>query len=145
MDCIEEGLLQMYIDGAVSQAEQKQIEHHLETCEDCQLNYKNQKAVISDMMEAINFLAEPSEEQKEDQKTNTRRLPMKSILYAITAASVLLIGFAFFKNYNKTNINQPEIYYELDWSVDANKPITDQEFIINMYNTEEILPEIIIK
>lgn len=137
MDCFEEGLIQTYIDGEIAKEEKRLIENHLKNCEACQSRLEEQKARKSSVLTAINLLAESAGKNENTYDIKVRKLPLKRVLYAITAASILLIGFAFFKNFNKTQIYQPDIYYELDWSVDANKPITDQEFMINMYELDE--------
>ena len=138
MDCFEEGLIQIYIDGELHAKEEKRMEEHINECEVCRAKVDKQRIIKADVLAAINLLAKPTESAPEKK---VRRLPLKKLLYAISAASVLLISIAIFKNNRNTEMYQEEIYYELDWSVDANKPITDQEFIINMYDASEFHSE----
>ena len=135
MDCIDEGVIQMYIDGEISIHEKNMLDEHIQSCKTCQQKLEEQRAISSSVVEAINLLAEqPIKIQQEFSKI--RRLPLKKILYAVSAASLLLFGIAFLNNYNKTEDTQPQIYYEVDWSVDANKPITDQEFVISVFDAD---------
>lgn len=137
MDCIEEGQIQKYIDGEVSDNERKRIEDHALTCKSCSQNIDEQKIISSRIVEALNLLFVDSIKQKHNSFQKIKHFPLKKTLYALTAASVLILAIAFLKPFEKPAVAPPQLYYELDWSVDANKPLTDQEFIIKIYDIDD--------
>ena len=49
MDCIDEGLIQMYIDGETSVQERNMLEDHLKTCEACQQKLEDHYSDMQDM------------------------------------------------------------------------------------------------
>lgn len=77
MDCFEEGFLQMYIDGEVSEEGRKLIEDHLNNCEACQSKLDEQRAQKSSVLAAINLLAESAEEHEKPHDIKVRPLPIK--------------------------------------------------------------------
>jgi anti-sigma factor RsiW len=50
MECLDEGLIQAYIDGEVAPNEVKEINSHLEKCPVCAKNVKLQKKISSDVL-----------------------------------------------------------------------------------------------
>jgi hypothetical protein len=137
MDCISEGLIQAYIDGEVSQEEKKLIEAHASVCKNCQQKIDEQQKVSSRIVNAVNLLANYpiNVEYKIPSKVN--RFPLKKLVYIATAACILFFAIVFFKNGDKATAAHPEIYYEIDCSVDANLPITDQELMIHIYDVDD--------
>lgn len=139
MDCIEEGFIQMYIDDEVSVDDKKIIDTHLSECQECQRKMDKQREAATDIKAAINLLATDAKPVPKPE-IERKLFSLKKLLYVISAASVLILAIAFFKDYNQPAENKPMIYYELEWSTDANKPIADQDFMINIYNVDESQP-----
>ena len=136
MGCINEGLIQAYIDDEVSGEEKVLIENHISSCSECMEKIESQKNISAKLVEAINLLVnEPMVVDLRDSK-KIKKFPLKKILYLVSAASILFFSIAIFKNDNESKGSTPDLYYNLDWTVDANRPITEQDFIISVFDAD---------
>lgn len=135
---MNEGLIQMYIDGEASKEQVKEIESHLMSCSLCVDKIEEQRGVARNIKKAINLLPDdelnkPLSEKwpiKSKKKFSIRRMPFIEI-----AASIFLIAVFVFSYRQKSEEPIPSVYYQLDWEADANLPITDQEFVIKVWET----------
>jgi predicted anti-sigma-YlaC factor YlaD len=137
---LDEGLIQAYIDGEASKEEEKRIESHIEICTECFIQVEEQAKLSSGIKDAIDLLAEEKalrpvllrHESKSRNWFSVHRMTLIEI-----AASLLLVALFIF-SYRQNHVETtPSIYYQLDWEVDANRPITDQGFVINVWEADK--------
>jgi len=140
MNCLNQNIIQQYIDGEASPAEVAQIKKHIEACEKCGASIDKQKKRANGVKRAINLLAEdaaeaptitlPSEHIKKN-FFNGRR-----ILYAIAAACILL--FIILISRNKDMEIQPMMTIEPGFAsdIDANRPVSQQSLVITIIDSE---------
>lgn len=86
-------LLPLYVDGLTSDGTNRQIRHHLETCEGCRENYQRMKETLA---------GEEAEKQREsgqeiDYLKKLRRKGFKRILLGAALAIVFILAAAFLK------------------------------------------------
>ena len=137
MDCIDEGLIQMYIDGEASSKEVVEIEQHLKGCQSCTHKVIEQKKLVGELKLALNLLADEgmkNDDVEVDDKKS--KFSLKRLVFIVSAASVVLIAIAFFKSRDPAQIPMQPIHYSLEWEVDANRPITDQDFTISIIDSD---------
>lgn len=144
MECLDEGLIQAYIDGEVAPNEVKEINSHLEKCPVCAKNVKLQKKISSDVLGAMNLLTNddfelpvPNPAPNNVRSTYTFR----KVFYIVSAASILFFVLVFFGKKEQNVEMPPNLLYELDWELDANKPITDQDFTISVWQIDGNISE----
>jgi predicted anti-sigma-YlaC factor YlaD len=139
MKCLNEGLIQAYIDGEVSHQDKVAIESHLENCSKCADKFEEQTKISFEMKEAINSLVDENEIEALSVKPkpgNVRKFSMRKITFIEIAASLLLMALFIFSYRQSQKEQIPSIYYQLEWEVDANRPITDQDFQITVWEAE---------
>jgi len=139
MDCLDDGLIQAYIDGEVSKEEERQIESHIECCPSCLIRIEEQARLSSEIKESINLLVVDNAlrpgSAMHDTKSSNWFSAHRMMLIEI-AASILLVALFIF-SYRQNHVEvAPTIYFQLDWEVDANRPITDQEFVFDVWEID---------
>lgn len=139
MNCFDVDIFQKYVDGECSETEINNIEAHIEKCAECKNNLEllrersdNIKKQINVLVDEIPEIPEISTFIKEDKPVIPFR---KKLAYGMAAASIFLLIVLFF---GKSKQSQPEetvLYYNIDYEIDANKPLTEQEMVV--YITDE--------
>jgi hypothetical protein len=136
MSCIKNTIIQAYIDGELTPKEVSLIEKHLINCEKCTIKVKERQKLVLRIKEAGNILVG---DQHQIPKLIITSKPIKKhlitrqrIIYSISAACILIFIFIMFITKESENINQRTIIYSLVPDVDANRPITKQQMIINV-------------
>lgn len=135
MTCIDEKLLQEYIDGECSDQEKIKVEEHLASCTLCRSKHTTMEKLSKEIKRAINSLTPLYTGTPEFKKPEIRQLksPGKLIIYSLSAACILLFFLLFEK---KAEIPQPKIaiVQYTPAEVDANRPAGDQDFGIEVYD-----------
>jgi hypothetical protein len=144
MTCIDEKLLQEYIDGECSNREKTIVEEHLASCTLCRSKHTAMDELSKEIKRAINSLTPLYTGTPEFKKPEIRQLKRTGnlIIYSLSAACILLFFLLFEK---KTELPQPKIaiVQYTPAEVDANRPASDQEFGIEVYDgsSENYFPE----
>lgn len=145
MKCFSNELIQHYIDGEISGEQALNIKNHCAECSSCFNKIAQQRSLSIELKKSINILSSEIVEiptfTPQSTRTKKQYYLTKKIIYALTAACVL--AFLFFRtNKTKNTQNNPLILYQMDMDFDANKPITDQDYIINIVDPEGNVSEL---
>ena len=139
MNCFNDDIFQKYIDGECSETEINHIKAHIEKCAECKATITIQKERSENIKKQINILVDEVPELPEIPAFINKEKPVipirKKLAYVMAAASLFLMIVLFL---GKSQRNQPQetiLYYNIDYEIDANKPLTEQEMV--MYITDE--------
>lgn len=148
MNCINEGLIQKYIDGEATVQETSVIKEHRAVCSVCEENIIAQQKRSQSIKNAMDLLLDDSRERPNDLKPEfpNRCIESKSkkgnnktirrTIYTGIAASLLLFSFFFFleedSNPNLMMEEQIMLVQASDREVDANRSVLEQDFVINI-------------
>ncbi len=136
MNCIDEQLLQKYLDGECTENEKTVVKQHLAGCTVCAYALAEKEELSVEIKRAINSLAIENIEIPAFKKTNTTSTGknLKLTIYSLSAACILL--FILFFVDKKIEFNQKEITIVqcIPREVDANRPASEQEFVIEVYD-----------
>jgi uncharacterized membrane protein YvbJ len=134
MSCIDEQLLQEYIDGECSVNEAKRIEQHLSACSECARQHGTMKRLAKEIKLAMNDLNRDQIEIPAfipSLKKSTPK-PIKYIIYSLSAACIILFILFFVDKKYHSNQKETIIVQCITRDVDANRPATKQEFVIEV-------------
>jgi hypothetical protein len=147
MNCIDEELLQKYIDGECTENETAAVKQHLAVCADCGKKHAEMEELSAKIKRAINSLSMENIEIPAFRMPLTRpaNRNLKIILYSLSAACILL--FVLFIAVRKKESPQSKIAIVqcIPAEVDANRPAGDQDFVIEVYNDKGQRSEYFIK
>lgn len=133
MTCIDEQLLQKYIDGECTENEKKEVKQHLSDCLECTRKQAEREKLSVEIKLAISSLTIPNVEIPifEIKKPSSGK-NIKLILYSLSAACIILFMLIF--NNKKNDSYQPEItiVQNIPCEIDANRPASKQEFVIEV-------------
>ncbi len=146
MICIKAELIQKYIDKETTVQESLFIEEHLKHCETCRQKVEARRKLAKFVVNSVNNLVQNHESVPAF--VPVRKIPgsrfwiKKRIIYGLSAACVLLlVMFTIIRTRNSEpwHVN---IVNTIGPEVDANKPITQQEMIINIIDQEGNVTEL---
>ena len=147
MNCIDNQLLQKYIDGECSENEKAAVKQHLSVCLVCAQKHAEMEKLSAGIKRAINFLTVENIEIPAFKNTAARPVNRNliPILYTLAAACILL--FVLFIVDKKTELPQRKITIVqcIPAEVDANRTAGDQDFVIEVYNDKGQRSEYFIK
>lgn len=139
MNCFDEATIQRFVDGECSKGEQGRIKAHFNECPDCFELFKIHKQRSANIKRKVNSLNVDEFMIPEFVPVGTERkiiVPFRrKLVYGMAAASVLLILVLVFGKFQSQRAEDTFVFYSLDYEVDANKPITEQDMV--MYYTDE--------
>lgn len=139
MKCFSEELLQIYIDGECSKEEFILINEHLSKCDECSNSVIDARKRSETIKKQINALAGEIREIPDFSGiTEQRKLPLtkrKKLIYTLSAACILLVAALGMYHWESSKRQKSAIYYSIEYEIDANKPLTDQDMV--MYITSE--------
>jgi len=149
MKCIEEGLMQQFIDNECSSKEAEIIERHIKQCQSCAQNVIEKREISASVKHSLDLIIthQPIMPEFEPlERVPQNKLSVKKFLFPlIAAASVLLI--VLFNPFDKTNNIQPAgLYLEsyISEGFDANKPVTDYPLIMTVITPDGFVSQTII-
>ncbi len=139
MNCINEELIQRYIDGELDAAEVFMFQNHIENCMSCQEKSNRQVKIVAEIKKTIGNLVEENIEIPEF-KMNSKREPKRGIarnfFYDLSAAAVILtfVGIQVFQGENIKTEMIMMMTYQFESEYDANLPITEQEMSFEFFD-----------
>ncbi|HET6558758.1 MAG TPA: zf-HC2 domain-containing protein [Prolixibacteraceae bacterium] len=136
MNCIDEQLLQKYIDGECTESEMLEVKQHLFICLACTQSLAEKEKVSLEIKRALNSLTADQVEIPVFRNIN-KRLVNKNInllIYSLSAACILLLVLFIVGNEFQPNQKEITIVQSVPVEVDANRPASDQEFVIEVYD-----------
>ncbi|QZE15781.1 zf-HC2 domain-containing protein [Halosquirtibacter laminarini] len=129
MTCINEDLIQRYIDTEVTSEEKAYIENHLQSCEYCNKQVEQQRQLAAHLkgmisqFQSSNIEIPPFEEIK---KTgHLFRYHKRKVVGALLVAASIVISCFLFQPKEEKQKNYL-ITYDLEQSLDANLPLEEQ-------------------
>lgn len=129
MKCIDDALMQKYIDGETTPAETGLIGEHLGKCRRCSQKAVEQRRFIASLKDALGRVV--SEDQPvpgfpfADYPVREKRTKLRWILAASVAASVAAVSF-FIYHKSEPPAKNVMYLYQVDGEFDANKPVSEQ-------------------
>lgn len=131
MKCLDDELLQRFIDGECSPEEANELELHMSACQDCRHRHAQLQTRVHAIHQAFGMLCRdpldvPPIPYPEPKKKRMTLYP-KYILPLLAAASVLIfiLVFSTKENNNTSGDHMSESFFILE--LDANKPVDQQE------------------
>ncbi len=151
MKHLSDSEIQVYIDGELSPRQANRVELHLQQCPDCAARVEEQRARIQMLCSAWGSLSCP-EIKPFRFPTQTTRINVRTasasplnrnrwlrIASSVAAVMVLVLAMALVIRQNTmgeiTNMtgNQIIVRYEIEDEFDANRPVTEQNYIFRVY------------
>jgi len=134
MKCINDELIQKYIDGETTPQEAGRIEKHLTDCSQCAKKIEEQKAFADRIKRDIKNLdsqpivipgfVTPAIRKR---KLNPK---IKHYFYAVSAACVIFLIVMLFPKQREER--EVRLIYGFDGDFDSNRPVSQQEMVIMM-------------
>ena len=136
MTCIDERLLQKYIDGECNKDEVIVVKKHISDCSVCLQKLAEKEKVSAEIKRAINTLEIENIEIPvfNYTKSTSGRNNFKLIIYSLVAACILLFVLLFVDRKNDFHQKEIIIVQSIPREVDANRPAGEQELIIEVYD-----------
>jgi len=136
MSCITNELIQKYIDGETNLEECVFVKNHLACCELCNNKFVAQQNRVIDIKKTLNLLIEDNIVIPRivlPLQVNKRRLVLKRrLIYALSAACILLFLVIIFPINRDLNHNEITMMQSVDEDYDANLPLTQQKMTIHV-------------
>lgn len=136
MNCIDEQLLQKYIDGECTENDRAVVKKHLSACLACAQRYAEMEKLSAGIKRVVNFLTIENIEIPAFSNTAARPLKRnyKPMLYSLAAACILLFVLFIVDKKNGSDQRKIAIVQCIPAEVDANRPAGDQDFVIEVYD-----------
>ena len=145
MICINDDLIQKYIDGEASQIEVTSISKHISSCQLCAAKIDNQRDMANRIRTAINLLAEDVIEIPKFIPPNQRKkindIKLKRLIYILTAACILFFVLFITQNEQREAEEEIIIFNNFEWDYDANRTISQQNMTINVIDADGKISE----
>jgi len=147
MKCINDELIQKYIDGEASVREVGRIEKHIANCSLCAQKVEEQRTFAGAVKRNINNMGRRPVIIPEfiAPVTSIRRINIKTYLYAVSAACVIFLVIFLFhdhnKNESKNDNKEIRMIYGLEGDYDSNRTVSQQEMVIMMIDSNGKITE----
>ncbi len=146
MNCIDEQLLQKYIDGECTESENVAVKKHISVCPTCLQKHAEMENLSSELKIALNTLSTENVEIPRFKIPASRSgKNMKLFMISLPAACVLFFVLFFVNKKNETNQKELVIVQSIPREVDANRPASEQEFVIEVFDGKGTSSEYIIE
>jgi predicted anti-sigma-YlaC factor YlaD len=136
MICSNEQLLQKYIDGECTEFERTEVKLHLLDCPACARKYGERQRLSSDIKRAINTLNIENIEIPafKNKKAISPKRNVKLFIYSLSAACILVFVLLLVDKKIDSHQREITIVQSIPMEVDANRPASEQEFVIEVYD-----------
>ena len=138
MKCIDDVLIQKYIDGEATQEETDFIENHIKLCSVCAENTEKQKELAVYLKREVNRLVGnekmitiPEFVLPAAQVKPVRR-KVKKWIYSAAAACLLLFAVTYIGFRKEPAQEEYVLLFDIGTEFDANKPISQQDMTITI-------------
>lgn len=146
MTCIKTELIQKYIDKETTVKEDLLIEEHLQHCVTCRQKVEARRSLAQLVVNTVNNLVK--EHDNVPVFVPVKNMPgvrfwdKRRIIYGLSAACVLLLVMFMVIRTRTRERWHVNIVNTIGPDVDANKPITKQDMIINIIDQEGNVTEL---
>ena len=148
MICINDDIIQKYIDGEASPKEVSLIENHIASCNNCVKRIENQRILSTSLKKAINLLSKDTIEvpKFEIPSKNIKKhfLTPKRLYYTIAAACVLLFVIVITQRKEIKKDDEIKIDIGSIMDVDANRTVSQLPLVISIIDSKGNISEYII-
>jgi hypothetical protein len=148
MTCINDGIIQKYIDGEATPSEVSFVENHIASCNKCVIRIENQRNLSTNVKKAINLLSKDSIEVPEfeihSKNIKTHFLTAQRLYYIVAAACILL--FVIVITHKKESNNDDKIKIDISsiMDVDANRTVSQLPLVISIIDSKGNISEYIL-
>ena len=140
MKCIDDELIQRFIDSETDSQETERIEKHLADCAQCARSVEEQRAfagVIKSRVESWGsqpviipeFVAPVS-------RKNKLNLKIRHYIYAVSATTAVLLFLFLFPERNELHPNTLHLIYSFDGDFNSNRTVSQQEMTIRVIDAD---------
>ncbi len=140
MSCYSEGLIQQYIDGEMPLEQAHKFELHIKTCSKCNKLKEEVKLRAERMKFEMKILDSNTKiiipEFKPPCSIKHNIINIKQLIFNISAASIIVFMVLFTSRLNSDHTTKYSQYQIIDFEIDANQPITNQEMVIHFINSD---------
>ena len=159
MKCIDDELIQKYIDNEVSLEDAANIDEHLLSCAECRYAVDKQKKLVGEVRDVINLFQVdaieiptfniPVKDSKEVRPVKDVRIKLPVIgerknrraflrwsLIAVSAACILVCVLFTLRPEKNTPIDPDILLYGAENEFDANRSISQQDIVVKMVDSE---------
>lgn len=136
MNCIDDQILQKYIDGECTENEMSEVKQHLSGCLACREKHAEMEKLSEEIKLAVNSLKIENIEIPAFRKPCTRRAirNLKPVIYSLAAACILAFILFIVNKNSESPQGKITIVQIAPMEVDANRPAGDQDFVIEVYD-----------
>ena len=140
MKCIDDELIQRYIDGETDLQETARIEKHLADCSPCAGNVAEHKAFADAIKTEIGNWGRqpviiPGFVQPVFRK-HRLNLKIRHYIYAVSAACAVLLFVFLFPERNEHHPNSLHLIYSFDGDFNSNRTVSQQEMTFMVIDTD---------
>ncbi len=149
MKCINDEIIQKYIDGEMKPQESALIEKHKETCRECADKVTHQLALKAKVVDAVNLLAGPLDNlpimRPVTKPSKGKRVLLRRVIPLLAAASIML--FVVFLTQKDKTLKEKMVVSESFFvgEIDANRTVAQQELTITVISPEGMISEHIVE
>jgi len=148
MTCINDDIIQKYIDSEASPKEISLIKNHIASCNICVKRIENQRRLSTSLKKAINLLSDGTVEVPKfniPTKSNKKHyLTPKRLYYIIAAACILVLAIVITQKEEIKNDDEILIEIGSAMDVDANLPVSQFPLVISVIDSNGNISEQII-
>jgi hypothetical protein len=148
MICINDDIIQKYVDGEATAQEVSFIQNHIASCNKCVIRIENQRRLSTYVKKAIKLLSIDIIEvpKFEIPSKNIRKhfLTPKRLYYTIAAACVLLFAIVITQKKEIKNDNEIKIDIRSIMDVDANRTVSQLPLVISIIDSKGNISEYIV-
>jgi predicted anti-sigma-YlaC factor YlaD len=147
MSCINDEIIQKFIDGEATREEVSLVERHRARCLQCDARIEHQKKVAHSIKNAINLIGKENADIPELKIPEVHAIKphyslKRKILASVAAACLILMVFIF--SIDRGNDNEQQEISVSDWEYNANMPVSQQDLIITVTDTDGSVVEFIL-
>lgn len=146
MICINDDIIQKYIDGEATAQEVSFIENHIASCNKCVIRIENQRRLSTYVRKAINLLSKDTIEVPKLEIPSKKKhfLTPKRLYYTIAAACVLLFVIVITQKKEIKNDDEIKIDIGSIMDVDANRTVSQLPLVISIIDSKGNISEYIV-
>lgn len=138
MRCISDDLIQKYVDNEISAKEKARIDGHLAHCSECAEKIEERREKANRIKELISSLHRDEIQVpafREPERSNRQFIRrFDKVIYAAAAACLLVLFIIFLQ---KPEDDVKIIYsFDIDSEYNANLPLSEQEMVIEIFDSE---------
>lgn len=137
MNCIDDELIQKYIDGELDDSLVIEVQNHVRSCSVCENKLNRQVKITAGIKKLIENLTDEKIEIPEFKmipRVERKKGVGKMLLYDMSAAAVILI-FVGIQMFQEEKVPSDKmIFFQLENEYDANLPITEQEMNFDFFD-----------